>query len=189
MPEEIEGIRAQQKIDVGLRVPPRVRIVPYADKLVGGARQPLLVLLAAVIPVLLIACANIANLLLARGSARQREIAIRTAIGAGRGRVLRHFLAESLLLAVAGGALDLLLARAAIASVIALIPHAVPRLAETSIDGRVLAFAAGATITTAFVFGIAPAIGLRKASVHDLLKESARMASPSPIRSRRGAST
>jgi putative ABC transport system permease protein len=177
MQEEIEGIRAQQTSDVGLKVPPRLRIVPYADKLVGGARQPLLVLLAAVILVLLIACANIANLLLARGSARQREIAIRTAIGAGRGRVLRQFLAESLLLAVAGGALGLLLARAAIASVIALIPHAVPRLAETSIDGRVLAFAAGATITTAFVFGVAPAIGLRKASVHDLLKESARMAS------------
>jgi putative ABC transport system permease protein len=176
--EEIEAIRAHQKSDaVGLMFPPHLRITPYADKLVGAARRPLLTLLAAVILVLLIACANIANLLLARGSSRQREIAIRTAIGAGRARMLRQFLVESLLLAVAGGALGLLLARAGIAAVIALIPHAVPRLAETSVDGRVLAFAAGATIGMALVFGFAPAIALWKANVHDLLKEGGRPAS------------
>src|SRR5206468_3120257 len=147
--------------------------------LVGSARRPLLILQAAVGLVLLIACANIANLLVARGSARQREIAIRTAVGAGRARVLRQCLVESLILAAAGGAAGLAFARAAIAVAIGMVPNAVPRLAKASIDTRVLAFAAGATVLTALVFGFAPAIVLWKASVHDLLKDSARTASAS----------
>src|SRR6185295_11568298 len=155
---ELEAIRAGwAQANPGLPAPPRLLVAPYADKLVGATRKPLLILLAAVVLVLVIACANIANLLLARGSAR----------------VLRQFLVESLLLAVAGGAAGLLLARAAIAVMLRLIPHAVPRLAATTIDGRVLAFAASAAIATAIVFGFAPTIALWKASVHDLLKAGA----------------
>ncbi len=184
--EDLETIRAHEQREAhelrgaaGMMFPPHLRVVPYGEHLSGWARRPLLVLLAAVMLVLLIACANLANLLLARGATRQREIAIRAAIGAGRGRVLRQFLVESLLLAAAGGVLGLLLARVAIAVVVAWIPHAIPRLAETSIDARVLGFAAAATIATTFLFGFAPAIGWWKASVHDLLKDGARTASPS----------
>ena len=169
--EEIEAIRAQQRaMSPGLPFPPRLRVAPYADTLVGAVRRPLLILLAAALLVLTLTCANVANLLLARGAARQREIAIRVAIGAGRGRVVRQFLVESLLLATAGGVLGLLVARAAIAVVLELIPRAVPRLAEASIDGYALTFAAVASAVTAVVFGFAPAIGLWKTSVHDLLK-------------------
>jgi putative ABC transport system permease protein len=178
--EEIDAIRDREtKAHGPFYGPPRLRVEPYADKLIGSARRPLLILLAAVVLVLLIACANIANLLMARGSARQREIAIRTAVGAGRGRVLRQFLVESAILAAAGGAAGLLFARTAIAVALGLIPNAVPRLAETSIDGRVLAFTVAATVLTALLFGFAPAIVLWKASVYDLLKDSARTVSPS----------
>jgi putative ABC transport system permease protein len=178
--EELDAIRDREtKAHGPFHGPPRLRVEPYADKLTGPARRPLLILLAAVSLVLLIACANIANLLVARGSARQREIAIRTAVGAGRARVLRQFLVESLILAAAGGAAGLVFARAAIAVAIGTIPNAVPRLAETSIDGRVLAFTVAATVATALVFGFAPAIGLWRASVHDLLKDSARTVSAS----------
>jgi putative ABC transport system permease protein len=178
--EELDAIRDREtKAHGPFNGPRRLRVEPYADKLTGSARRPLLILLAAVGLVLLIACANIANLLVARGSARQREIAIRTAVGAGRARVLRQFLVESLILAAAGGAAGLVFARAAIAVAIGMIPNAVPRLAETSIDGRVLAFTVAATVATALVFGFAPAIVLWKATVHDLLKDSARTASAS----------
>jgi putative ABC transport system permease protein len=184
--DDLQTIRAHEQRDAhelrgaaGMRFPPHLRVVPYAEHLAGWARRPLLILLASVMLVLLIACANLANLLLARGAARQREIAIRVAIGAGRGRVLRQFLVESLLLAAVGGMLGLLLARAAIALVVAWIPSAVPRLAETSIDARVLAFAAAATVATTFLFGLAPAISWWKAGVHDLLKDGARTASSS----------
>jgi predicted permease len=178
--EELDAIRDREKKAHGTFYgPPRLRVEPYADKLVGSARRPLVILLAAVALVLLIACANIANLLLARGSARQREIAIRTAVGAGRARVLRQCLVESLILAAAGGVAGLAFARAAIAVAIGMVPNAVPRLAETSIDTRVLAFAAGATVLTALVFGFAPAVVLWRASVHDLLKDGARTASAS----------
>jgi putative ABC transport system permease protein len=178
--EELEAIRDRETQAHGpFNGPPRLRVEPYAATLTGSARRPLLILLAAVGLVLLIACANIANLLVARGSTRQREIAIRTAVGAGRTRVLRQFLVESLILAAAGGAAGLLFARVAIAVAIGMIPNAVPRLAETSIDGRVLAFTVAATMATALVFGFAPAIVLRKATVHDLLKDSARTVSAS----------
>src|SRR5262249_59093640 len=105
---------------------------------------------------LLIACGNIANLLPSRGSARRREIAIRAAVGAGRGRMLRQFLVESLILAALGGAAGVGVARGAVALVVRLIPHSVPRLAETTVDGRVLAFAAATALATACLFGVAP---------------------------------
>jgi len=176
--DELERIRAARRVaEPRLPGPPHLRAVRYVDMLVGGARRTLLILLASVALVLLIACGNIANLLLARGSARQREIAIRTAVGAGRGRVLRQFLVESLILAAIGGAAGVAVARAAIALVVRLIPHAVPRLTETTVDGRVLAFAAATALATACLFGFAPALALWRTSVHDVLKDGGRAAS------------
>ena len=141
-----------------------LRVTPLQEKLAAGARPALLVLLAAVSFVLLIACANIANLLLARGAARQKEIAIRTAIGAGRARVIRQFLGENLALALLGGALGLLLARLAMPVIVRLAPPSVPRLGETTIDSRVLLFALAATLATGFIFGIIPAMFLRRSN-------------------------
>jgi putative ABC transport system permease protein len=175
--DELQRIRdARRQADTRLPGPPRLRVAPYADTLVGGTPPTLLVLLASVVLVLLIACGNIANLLLARGSARQREMAIRTAVGAGRGRMLRQFFVESLILAGIGGAAGVAVARAAIALVVRLIPYAVPRLAETTVDARVLAFAAATAAATACVFGFAPALTLWRASVHDVLKDGGRTA-------------
>jgi predicted permease len=177
---ELETIRAnERRADRAQPGPPRLRVVPLSEKLVGRARTPLLILLAAVVLVLAIACANIANLLLARASARQKEVAIRTAVGAGRGRMLRQFVVESLILALIGGAAALLVARASLAVMLRLIPQAVPRLAETTIDGRVLAFALATSIATAFAFGVAPAVALWRTNVHDALKDGARTATAS----------
>ena len=156
-----------------------LRVVPYADKLVGDARKPLIILQAAVALVLLIVCVNTANLLLVRGWARQREIAIRTAIGAGRARVLRQFFVESLLLGAVGCAAGLLLARGLTAVLLQLLPLAVPRLSETTIDLHAVAFALGACVATTVVFALVPAIAARKTNVYETLKDGARSASSS----------
>ena len=129
-----------------------------------------MVLLAAVGFVLLIACANIANLLLARASTRQREIAIRAAVGAGRMRVIRQFLAESVLLAMFGCAAGLLLARWALAAMLQWAPQAIPRLTETTMDGRVFCFAVAISLLAGFAFGLAPALSMWRAEVYDVLK-------------------
>jgi putative ABC transport system permease protein len=177
---ELESIRELRR-RTGQRTggSPHLRVVPYADKLVGDARRPLIILQAAVALVLFIVCVNTANLLLVRGSARQREIAIRTAIGAGRARVLGQFFVESLLLGAIGCAAGLLAARGFIAMMLRRLPLAVPRLSETTIDARVLAFALGACVATTFVFGLVPAITMRKTNVYDTLKDGARSASSS----------
>jgi putative ABC transport system permease protein len=159
--------------------PPHLHVVSYADRLIGDARKPLIILQAAVALVLLIVCVNTANLLLVRGSARQREIAIRTAIGAGRARVLRQLFAESLLLGAMGCAAGLLAARGLIAVMLRVLPLAVPRLSETTIDARVLAFALGACVATTFVFALVPAIATWKTNVYETLKDGARSASSS----------
>jgi hypothetical protein len=139
---ELETIRSRvARENPGIPPEGRLHVIWLADKLVGPARTSLLVLFAAVVLVLLIACANIANLLLARSSVRQREIAIRTAVGASRGRVVRQFLVESLLFACAGAAGGVLVAQWALQVMLQLIPHALPRLTETTVDARVLAFA------------------------------------------------
>lgn len=129
-----------------------LRVVPYADRLVGDARTSLVILQAAVALVLFIVCINTAALMLVRGLARQREIAIRTAIGAGRSRILRQFFVESLLLGAMGSAAGLLVARGLMAMMLRLLPLAVPRLSETTIDARVLVFALGMCAATTFVF-------------------------------------
>jgi predicted permease len=129
---------------------------PLADSLVSGFRTALLVLLGAVALVFLIACANIANLLLARASARSREIAIRTALGASRGRLARQFLTECLLLSLAGGALGVALAYSGLGALRRLLPDDLPRAGEIAVDSRVLLFSLCASIVAAVVFGSRP---------------------------------
>jgi putative ABC transport system permease protein len=174
---ELESVRDRRQ-PTGPRAgaSPRLRVIPYADKLVGGVRKPLVILQAAVALVLLIVCVNTANLLLVRGAARQREIAIRTAMGASRARILRQFFVESLFLSALGCAAGLLAARGLTAMMLRVMPLAVPRLSETTIDGRVLVFALAACVATTFVFALVPALALWKTSVYDTLKDGARSA-------------
>ncbi len=129
---------------------------PLMGEIVGTLRSPLLVLQGAVFLVLLIACANISGLLLARAEARSREIAIRMALGAGRGRLARQLLTESVIVGVLGGALGLLLAAWGLDLMLGLAPSNAPRMAEVRIDGAVLAFTIVASLVTSVVFGLAP---------------------------------
>lgn len=154
-----------------------LRFIPLKEKLVGSARTALLVLLAAVGFVLLIASVNIANLLLARASVRQREIAIRAALGAGRMRVIRQLLVESVLLALLGGMAGLLLSRWCLAIMVRLGSEAVPRLGETQTDGWVLLFTLGVSLSTGLLFGLGPAISLGRTNLQDALKVDARTSS------------
>jgi putative ABC transport system permease protein len=149
-------------------------VVPLLEQVVGSVRTPLMILLAAVGVVVLIACANVANLLLVRASVREREIAIRSALGAGRRRIVVQMLAESLVLAVVGGGLGLLLAYLAIPSIQTLSAGGIPRVAEVAIDGRVLGFAAVASILTGLLFGLAPAWHAARSGLGLVLKEGGR---------------
>jgi putative ABC transport system permease protein len=163
-----------------------LNVEPLQEQLVGAARPALLVLFAAGVFVLLIATVNIVNLLLARATARRKEIAIRASVGAGRARVIRQFLTESLVLALLGGAGGLVLARGAIGIVIRLSPNAVPRLAETTIDGWVLAFTLAISAGAGILFGTVPAVALWRSNLHDTLKDGTRTsASSSGLRIRR----
>jgi len=136
----------------------RVRIRPMLEVFVGDVRSTLWVLFGAVAFVLLIACANIANLLLARATARQKEMAIRAALGAGRWRIARQLLTESVLLAIIGGALGLLIAHWGIQFILYISPTAIPRSREISLDWRVLGFTLGVSFRTGILFGLVPAV-------------------------------
>jgi putative ABC transport system permease protein len=140
----------------------------------GRIRLALFVLLGAVGFVLLIACANVANLMLARAAARQKEVAIRTALGANRWVLVRQLLVESVMLALVGGALGLFLAWLSVRVLVAVNPGNVPRIAELSIDGRVIVFTMIVSLGTGIVFGLVPALQLSRDSLHVTLKEGGR---------------
>jgi putative ABC transport system permease protein len=149
-------------------------LVPMLDETVGDIKPALFVLLGAVLFVLLIACANIANLLLARSSAREKEIAVRASLGARRARLVRQLLTESIMLALTGGIIGVLLAYAGIKSFVAFGPRDIPRIEEISLDWRVLGFSLLLTLITGLVFGLAPALRISRPDLHDSLKEGAR---------------
>jgi putative ABC transport system permease protein len=164
--------------------PRGARIVPELDQMVGDVRPALLVLLGAVGCVLLIACANVANLLLARATSRQREMAIRAALGAGKGRMICQVLSESLVLALAGGLLGILLALWATDFLVRLIPEDIPRLSTIHLDSHVLVFTIALSLVTGLLFGMAPAWQVSTSGLSESLKEGGRGATEGTHRHR-----
>jgi putative ABC transport system permease protein len=162
----------------------RARMESLSESIVGPVRPALLVLLGTVVLVLLVACANLANLLLARASAREREMAVRTALGAARGRIVRQLLTESLLLSLLGGMLGLALAVAGVRVLMALSAGTIPRAEAVGVDGRAAAFALLLSLATAVMFGMVPAVRAARSATADTLRDGGRGGSE-----RRGGTT
>jgi putative ABC transport system permease protein len=166
--EQYRGYRGPNGEDGGWRI----AVAPLREEAVGNSRTALLILFGAVGLVLLIACANVANLMLVRATAQQKEVAIRAALGANRWRIARQYLIESLLLALLGGGLGLLLAQWGIDLLIKLGPAGLPRVAEIKIDGRVVLFTTGLAILTGVLCSLIPALRASRLDLQSTLKES-----------------
>ncbi len=174
--QEMNGLLARWKQEIPnshTPTPDRHRLViqPLLDDLVGSIRPKIQLLMGAVGLVLLIACVNVANLLLARAEARQKEIAIRTALGAARSRLIRQLLTESVVLALLGGALGLFLGWAGVKAIVAANLESIPRVDEIGLDGRSLLFTLGVSLLAGFLFGLAPALHSRAGAFFAVLKE------------------
>jgi predicted permease len=161
-------------------------LIPLRERMLGQIEPFLLLLFGAVCFVLLIAGVNVANLLLARSTGRAHEFAIRMALGAGRGRILRQLLTESLILAAIGGGLGVLLAALGTKAALRALPETLPRAAEVGIDARVLVFAAGVSLLAGICFGLLPALKISKSGTHTALKEGGRGGSGTRHRVQRG---
>jgi putative ABC transport system permease protein len=161
-----------------------LRLVSLREQLIGSTRTTVYILFGAVAFVLLIACANVANLLLVRAAARQREIALRTALGASRLRIMRQMITESLLLAICGGALGTLLAMWGVSLLVKLSENSIPPTVQVKIDATVLGFTLLISVVTGVLFGLAPAFRTAKVNLIDSLKEGSRGEGQSALRSR-----
>ena len=162
----------------------RPLVTSMRDDKVGGVREPLLILLGTVGMVLLVACGNVANLCMIRAEARQREVAVRAALGASRGSLVRKLLVEALLLSMIGTTLGVLVAALAVPLLLQLAPGTIPRLEQVRVDGIVLAFAAGAALVSALIFGLAPALRYTRPQMLTMLRHGGRSATDHPSRQR-----
>src|SRR6266508_1427561 len=186
-PATIVGVMPPDFREAGVDIWTNPRLIVLHEFVVGDTKPTLLLLFGAVGLVLLIVCANVANLTMARASTRTKEFALRSALGAGRGRLIRQLLTESVLLAVAGGICGLGLATWGLHLLVALSPAAVPRLTEIRLDWRVLTFALGASLLTGIVFGVLPALTSARVNLNETLKEGGRDAGAGASHRTRGA--